>query len=134
MWTRIRSGSMCIGCPVWTRLKPIPDEEREVCFVAPVILPKSPLVKRFSSFTKLQRITAWILHFCNNCRMTESSRILTPQLTVSELIAAKTTGPSMPSLMTFQPNYPLFKQRNSSQEVVVCFIFIPFLTLMVSYA
>ena len=67
----------------------LPDEEREVCFVAPVILPEFPLVNCFSSFMKLQRIAAWILRFCNNCCMIKSSHILTPQLTVSELITAE---------------------------------------------
>ena len=68
------------------------DEEKEVCIHA-IIDPPTALIPldRFSSFTRLQRVTAWALRFVNNCRIPEDQwehRVLT-HLTVQELIAAE---------------------------------------------
>ena len=71
------------------------DEEREVCHLSHVAyeLPLIPL-DRYSTFTKIKRITAWILRFVENCRIVhgeqqETETYATPHLSVSELTAAE---------------------------------------------
>ena len=76
-----------------------PQEESEFCHIVSVD-PRLPLIplNRYSTFTRLQRITAWILRFINNCRTlsstdptseTATSPIGSTCLTVSELAAAE---------------------------------------------
>ena len=65
------------------------DEEREICLLTNVV-PKDPLipVNRFSSFTKLIRVTAWVLRFTRHCRIRkDSSNVISP-LTVQETVCA----------------------------------------------
>ena len=50
---------------------------------------QSSPVDRFSEFTRLKRITAWILRFVNNACSSVSKGSITPHLTVSELVAAE---------------------------------------------
>ena len=68
------------------------EEERKICSLATTIV-KSPVlpIDRYSSFTKLKRVTAWILRFASNCRSRKngSNRVTSP-LTVEELNAAET--------------------------------------------
>ena len=67
------------------------EEEREICFVSvnqssmctPILL-----IENFSSFTRLKRITAWVLRFINNCRVNRRDN-LTPYLLVNELVTAE---------------------------------------------
>ena len=65
----------------------IEEEEKEICLVTLSQL-KEPLIplNHYSSFTRLQRITAWILRFVNGCR---GNRNNSPTLTVDELISAQ---------------------------------------------
>lgn len=51
----------------------VPDEERELC-PHTIVDAKQPLIPldRYSSFTRLKRITAWVLRFVKNCRDHES--------------------------------------------------------------
>ena len=46
----------------------VPEEEREICFTS-VVQPVEPVitVEKFSSFTRLKRVTAWIMRFVSNC-------------------------------------------------------------------
>ena len=91
--------------PAWLLLKPSQwpkwegtsvelsvGEEREIC-LAGVTLSGETVVpfERYSTFTRIQRVVAWILRFVNNCR---PSKRLTGTaerscLTVPELIAAE---------------------------------------------
>ena len=68
----------------------LPTEERELCLVS-VSLSGQPVVplQRYSSFTRIQRVVAWILRFIKNCRPSRRVTSLTPVLTVSELAAAE---------------------------------------------
>ena len=76
----------------------IPEEEKEICLITSIV-PKCPLipVHRYSTFTKLQRITAWILRFVKNCRLSKSgaprpdttTTVKATHLTVPELIVAE---------------------------------------------
>ena len=45
------------------------DEEREICLISTCksMEPIIPL-NRYSAFSKLQRVTAWMFRFANNCR------------------------------------------------------------------
>ena len=71
----------------------IPEEEREVCNLTNIasIYPIEPVIPttRFSTFTHLKRVTAWILRFVNNLRSVSSKRSLSPHLTVPELNSAE---------------------------------------------
>ena len=72
--------------------EPIPEELREVCLAVTVqsieqLIP----TRRFSSFTRLKRVTAWILRFTGNCRakMKKRSTVTEPHLNVLELQKAE---------------------------------------------
>ena len=74
-------------------VRAVNEEERELCHLT-TIQPKRPIIAfdRFSSFTRLKRVTAWIFRFINNARLsTRELRGATvhPHLTVSELVAAE---------------------------------------------
>ena len=48
----------------------VSEEEREICLVT-IIVPRKTAVLdigKYSSFTKLKRIKAWLLRFVHNCR------------------------------------------------------------------
>ena len=66
---------------------------REICNLTTVIptQPVEPVIPttRFSNFTHLKRITAWILRFVRNLRSDVCGRRLSPQLTVPELNTAE---------------------------------------------
>ena len=69
-----------------------PEEEREIA-LATASQPEEPVIPflRYSTFTRLQRVTAWILCFVHNCRTDRESATHrgTPTLTVVELAAAE---------------------------------------------
>lgn len=87
--------------PQWLRLKPshwptqstfskcVPCEEKTICNIS-VVESLEPIIppSRYSSFTRLERVTAWMLRFTNNVR--SPTRVQSPHLTVSELITAET--------------------------------------------
>ncbi len=69
------------------------DEQREICLLANVEI-KDPLipVNRFSSFTKLTRVTAWVLRFVSNCCIQKTNpqgSQVTSYLAVQEVIKAE---------------------------------------------
>ena len=49
--------------------KPIPEEEREIALEISVLTLTMdlPILEQMSSFTRLRRVTAWILQFVHNC-------------------------------------------------------------------
>jgi hypothetical protein len=65
----------------------IEEEEKKTCFLVQV-QPKESVIplNQYSSFLRLQRITAWVMRFAKNCRY---SRNTSPTLTISELMAAE---------------------------------------------
>ena len=71
----------------------IPAEEREICILANVNsdAPTDPIIptNQFSNFTRLKRVTAWILRFISNLRTTVSQRCFSPHLIVPELNSAE---------------------------------------------
>ena len=66
----------------------LPMEEREICNLVTVnsATLAEPVIStnRFSNFTHLKRVTAWILRFVSNLRATVSQRCLSPHLTVTK--------------------------------------------------
>ena len=86
--------------PQWLRLEPshwpdqitfseaLPDEEKAACYIGVVQSPQ-PLIpiENYSSFTRLKRVTAWIIRFTENLQSTTRSQSL--NLTVSELTTAE---------------------------------------------
>ena len=52
-------------------------EERELCLHASTTVQGTlPILDKFSSYTRLQRVTAWVLRFISNCRLHRSAGIL----------------------------------------------------------
>ena len=90
--------------PAWLLLKPsqwpkwestsveLPVGEREICLVG-VTLSGEPMVpfERYSTFTRIQHVVAWILRFVNYCRPSKRLTRTAEKscLTVPELIAAE---------------------------------------------
>ena len=66
-------------------------EEREICFhvAIPQRVSLIPL-DRYSSFTHLKRVTAWILRFVNNSPTQGDQRNTVPRLSIQELLNAET--------------------------------------------
>ena len=64
------------------------EEKKELCALT-IVRRKNPIIpyNRFSSFTRLKRVTAWVLRFVRNCREKRSK--ITSPLTVSELTSAE---------------------------------------------
>ena len=79
-------------CETQVTTPPIPDEEREVSFHVSVP-DKAPLIAldRYSSFSRLIHIIAWIQRFIHNCRakLTGQSTETSSSLVVLELRAAE---------------------------------------------
>ena len=82
----------------WPKQSEVPlnetsDEQREICLLVGVEI-NAPFIpmNRFSSFTKLTRVTALVLRFIYNCRICEAgsqdTRITSP-LTVEEIVKAE---------------------------------------------
>ena len=88
---------MCLAPDNWPKQAPIPpvegsEEEREI-YLLTTAIPKSPLlsIDHYSSFTKLKRVTAWILRFVNNCHSRRNGLTgVASRLTVEELATAET--------------------------------------------
>lgn len=85
----------------WPKQPSIPveqqsEEVREICLVT-AVHPEQTIIpwERYSTFTRLQRVMAWILRFISNCRPSKHHKLESntatgdPCLTSSELIAAE---------------------------------------------
>ena len=71
--------------------KSLPEEERNICLTTTIttIQPIIP-VDRYSKFTMLKRVTAWVFRFIMNVRSPASASLEKPSsLTVTELITAE---------------------------------------------
>ncbi len=74
-------------------VKIVHDEEKETCHLT-IARPKQPFIPfdRFSSFTRLKRVTAWVLRFVSNAHASASGCSVSdhhPHLTVRELVVAE---------------------------------------------
>ena len=112
--------------PYWLQLEPsmwpeqlsilsetIPEEERSVCLVATTaaIQPIIP-VNRYSKFTVLKRVTAWMFRFIKNvCSSTSASSERHPSLTVAELIAAENYWISIVQKESFPEELDLLRAK-----------------------
>ena len=66
----------------------IPAEEKEICTLTTASAATSVTpVNRFSKFTHLKKVTAWMLQFVSDLHSTISKRLLSPYLTMSKLNA-----------------------------------------------
>ena len=70
----------------------LPEEEREVCHIM-ITDTQEPLIstERYSSFVRLNRVTAWVFQFINNCCAKVNDKLTnqSPSLFVSELASAE---------------------------------------------
>ena len=80
--------------PHQSDLPRIETTEERVCILHTVTQNKVPIISidHYSSYTKLKRVTAWILRFVNNCRTNKNdcSLQLSSSLTTQELRTAET--------------------------------------------
>ena len=69
-----------------------PDEQKELCLLTSTET-RDPVIPldRFSSYTRLTRITAWVMRFISNCRLSRINRQnrVTSPLTVQEVTKAE---------------------------------------------
>ena len=76
--------------PKQTTLLPndLPEEEREISLLT-TVADESPIIPldRYSSFSRLKRVTAWVLRFINNCR--KHTNKCTSPLSTRELKSAE---------------------------------------------
>ena len=81
----------------WPKL-PLPshtvstDGEKEICVITSVVVPETSVlnVENYSSYTKLKRITAWIMRFAYNCRaLKRNLNRKSSSLQVEELMSAE---------------------------------------------
>ena len=80
-WPQPSSSSQCRNAT---------NEEKEVCLTGIVQHPRELIpLARYSSYTRLKRVLAWILRFKNNCRASRSNSCTYGPLTVEELNAAE---------------------------------------------
>lgn len=68
----------------------VPNEEREVCVMGAIEQDAVIPLSRFSSFTRLKRVTAWVRRFLDNCCMKDANKRASGPLSVSELREAET--------------------------------------------
>ena len=111
--------------------KVIPEEEREICHVATAQC-KKPLIPfdRFSTFTRLKRVTAWVLRFLNNTRALASGKSVLddpPHLTVSELITAESYWISISQQEHFSDEINLLRADQPLPKNSILLPFRPFL-------
>ena len=76
----------------WPRRTFLPDndpstEQKELCLISSHQVTESLLpLSRYSTYSRLQRVTAWILRFTQNCQTAKDSRSKRPHLSTTELL------------------------------------------------
>ena len=109
----------------------VPEEEREISLLTTVQVnrPVIPL-DRYSNFTRLQRVTAWILRFVRNCRASARRSIeLANQhsLTVTELLEAERYWVSLSQQEHFPTEIHLLTNKQPLSKDSCLLPFHPFL-------
>ena len=98
-WLRIPSDQWPSQLVVTHAEMPI-DEERDICLhtmVSPAIIP----LQQLSSFTRLKRVTVWVLRFINNSRQPKTNRPSSLYLSSAELTAAESYWISLTQCQAF---------------------------------
>ena len=90
----------------------VSEEEREISLLTTceLVLPVIP-VDRYSTFPQLQRVTAWIYRFINNCCGGRNSTTNHPYLTVAELSHAENYWLSYSQLESFPSDIASLKSN-----------------------
>ena len=101
-------------------------EEKELTFHSALIL-RMPIISldRYSSFTRMTRITAWILRFVHNCRAHRSNLEKRPSssLLVREVSLPRSIGSSSPSGTTSHRRSQLSRLATICRSLVASFLF-----------
>ena len=89
------------------------EEEREICFTNITEDHDMIQLNHFSSYTRLKRVTAWMMRFINNCRAqhSSSSRLSGP-LSATELTIAEALWLSKAQLHNFHSEAQALKNNN----------------------
>ena len=92
--------------------RPVPEEEKSVCLttLTATVQPIIP-VERYSKFTTLKRVTAWVFRFIKNVRSTSDLSERSPSLTVTELIASENYWLSISQKESFPEELNLLKNK-----------------------
>ena len=112
-------------------VKAVCEEERELCHLS-TVQSKQPIIAfdRFSSFTRLKRVTAWILRFINNAhpstRKMKGANVH-PHLVVSEIVAAENYWISIAQSDHFHDEIELLKTDRALSKDSSLLPFCPFL-------
>lgn len=105
-------------------------EEKELGFHT-VLEPRMPIIPldRFSSFTRMKRITAWIQRFAYNCRALKNKhdKQLSPCLSAHELITAEEYWIKFSQADHFSQDIATLKSSNSLPDSSCLMLFHPFL-------
>ena len=101
------------------------EEQREICVLVNIEC-EAPIipVDRFSSFTKLTRVTAWVMRFIANCRTHKhcSQDCVTSPLTVQEVVKAENYWLSLSQRNCFVPEIDALTSDHPlpSNSVLLC--------------
>ena len=105
------------------------ERKDDICLVS-LVASHEPVISldRYSTFTRLQHVTAWIQRFVRNCRTSKSGHVLqiTPRcLSVTELTAAETYWITFSQQRSFSVDLNALKlsQRNLYPKLLVSFLY-----------
>ena len=94
----------------------VSEEEREMCLVTTIVSRKTSVldIGKYSSFTKLKRVTGWLLHFVYNCRARkDNAKPEISFLTVREITAAECYWLSISQGVHFPAELEALKSHNA---------------------
>ena len=114
------------------RAEELNDEEREICLTSLVhVVEPIICLERYSSYTRLKRITAWCLRFINNClaKLSKANRILlTSSLTSLELHISEVYWIRLAQRDNFESEIACLQLTSPYRYLVLYLHFIHFLT------
>ena len=123
LWLRLPSSN-------WPKQVQVPStecsaEQREICLLTVVNSDPIVAVNRYSSFTKLTRITAWVLRYIANCRARKGNKrdsCITSSLTVQEIVKAENYWLSFSQKSSFASEIEALSSSRSvpSNSVLFC--------------
>ena len=90
------------------------EEERETCLLS-ISIPTEPVVlfERYSTFTRIQRVVAWVMQFVNNCKSSRKLKETAGKSTliVTELVVAEKYLVRFAKVTHFASEITLLKAR-----------------------
>lgn len=125
-WLKLPSGQWpAQTCTPLSHL--LPEEERDLCLhtVINISTPIIPL-ERYSSFTQLKRVTAWILRFIHNCHGKKQDQPTSTHLSTAELMNAEIYWTSLAQGQAFPDKIEALRNNKSISTSSCLFSLHPF--------